>query len=83
MNTNLLTVTVKGTKSELFKGNALSVTSINKRGKFDILPFHANFITLIKEYVVIREQNKKEVTFPLESGIIRVYEDKVNILIGV
>ena len=83
MNNNLLTVSVKGPKTELFNGRAFSITSINNKGKFDILPFHINFITLIKEYVIIREENKKEVTFPLDSGVLKVNEDKVKILIGV
>jgi F0F1-type ATP synthase epsilon subunit len=78
-----LTVTVKGTKSELYNGPALSVTSVNKKGKFDILPFHINFISLIKDYVIIRKENKKEITFPLETGVLKANEDKVKILIGV
>lgn len=79
----LLTVSVKGPKNELFTGTALSVTSINKKGKFDVLPYHANFISLIRDYVIIREQNKKEITLPLETGVMRVFEDKVNILVGI
>jgi F0F1-type ATP synthase epsilon subunit len=78
-----LTVTVKSTKKEEFNGLARSITSTNYKGKFDILPYHTNFITLIKEFIIIREQNNKELTMPIQSGIIRVYEDKVNILIGV
>ena len=81
--TNLLTVTVKSTKREEFKGLARSVTSTNARGKFDILPYHASFITLIKDFVIVREENNKEITFPLTSGIVKVYEDNVHILIGV
>jgi F0F1-type ATP synthase epsilon subunit len=79
----LLTVSVKGPKNELFTGTALSVTSINKKGKFDVLPYHTNFISLIRDYVIIREQNKKEITLPLQTGVMRVFEDKVNILIGI
>lgn len=83
MNTKLLSVTVKGPKKEEFKGNAYSVSSLNKKGKFDVLPYHANFITVIKEYVIIQKEDKKQVTFPLESGVIKVYGDAVNILIGI
>jgi len=83
MNTKLLTVSVKGPKSEKFKGLALSVTSLNKEGKFDVLPYHMNFISLIREYVIIKTQDKKQITFPIETGVIKVFGDKVNILIGV
>lgn len=82
-NNKLLTVSVKGPKSELYSGLAHSVTSINKKGKFDVLAYHISFISLIKDYVIIRGENKKQVTFPLQTGVIRVYEDKVNILIGI
>ena len=84
MNTDkLLSVTVKSSKREEFKGLARSITSTNAKGKFDILPYHTSFITLIKEYVIVREENNKEITFPLTSGIIKVYEDTVHILIGI
>ena len=82
-NKKLLNVTIKGPKNEEFNGLAFAVTSINSKGKFDILPYHANFITLIKEYVIIQQQDKKQITFPLDRGIIKCFEDKVNILIGV
>lgn len=83
MNTSLLTVSLKGPKKELFNGRAVSISSVNKKGKFDILPYHINFITLIKEYVTIRDENNKELTFPLENGVLKVTEDKVKILIGI
>lgn len=83
MTDHLLSVTVKGPSKQEFKGEAVSVTSLNKKGKFDVLPFHINFISLIKEYVIIIQKDKKKITFPLQSGIMKVYEDNVNILIGV
>jgi len=82
MDNKLLNVNVKGPKREEFKGKAISVTSVNKKGKFDILAYHANFITLIKEYVVIQKEDKKQITFPLKTGIIKVHEDTVHILLG-
>ena len=83
MDIRLLTVTVKGPKNEEFNGKASAVSSVNKKGKFDVLPYHANFITLIKDYIIIRQADKKQITFPIVNGIIKVYEDKVNILIGI
>lgn len=82
-NNKLLSVTVKGPNRQEFEGEALSVTSLNKVGKFDVLPYHINFISLIREYVIIQQKDNKKVTFPLQTGIMKVYEDKVNILIGV
>jgi F0F1-type ATP synthase, epsilon subunit (mitochondrial delta subunit) len=65
-NNKLLTVSVKGPKSELYSGKAHSVTSINKKGKFDVLPYHISFISLIKDYVIIREETKKKLPFLLK-----------------
>jgi len=83
MNKKLLAVSIKGPSKQEFEGDALSVTSLNKAGKFDILPYHTNFISLIKEYVIVQQADKNKITFPIKSGIIKVFEDKVNILIGI
>ena len=83
MDTKFLTVSVKGPNREEFDGLATSVTSLNNKGKFDVLPYHANFITLIKDFVIIQQQDKKQITFTLQTGIIKVQGDKVNVIIGV
>lgn len=83
MNTKLLNITVKDPKSVTFSGTALAVSSRNTGGKFDILPYHSNFISLIREAVIIHQENKKQITIPLQNGIIKVHNDTVKILIGV
>ena len=42
-----ISVSIKNKKEQLFLGDAMSITSKNERGVFDILPYHVNFITLI------------------------------------
>lgn len=79
----LLTVTVKSPGQTVFSGWAKAVTSTNERGLFDVLPFHANFISLIRGTVIIHQEDNKEMKIPLETGIIKVYEDTVHILIGI
>lgn len=44
----VLQVKVLSPKKMIFLGQALSLSSVNSTGKFDILPQHANFITLVK-----------------------------------
>ncbi|HVF69460.1 MAG TPA: hypothetical protein VNA13_02740 [Xanthomonadales bacterium] len=83
MSNFLLSLTVKDPNKLMFKGEVLSITSLNNKGKFDVLPYHANFISLIKDFLIVREKNKKEITIPLKTGVIRVNNDNVNILIGV
>ncbi len=54
-----LQVTVKTRNKVLFSGLAASVSSKNGTGNFDILYNHANFITLISEYLRIDTGKKK------------------------
>ena len=44
-----LHVRIVSPKGTVFEGQAYSVSSQNSVGKFDILPGHTNFITLIKD----------------------------------
>lgn len=77
---NDLTVKIITPNQTLFNELALSVSSINSKGKFDILPSHANFITLIQNSpIVITKQNKQKQTFNFPLAIIYVTRDKVNI----
>ena len=79
----ILSVTIKRPGRVEFMGRAKAVTSINMRGPFDVLPYHTNFITLIKDKVTIHPENKEPVTFTLQSGIIKVIGNAVTILIGI
>ncbi len=79
---NILFVTVKEPGSTNFEGAAKAVTSFNDKGKFDVLPFHTNFISLIKEMVIIYKEDGSEKKIPLERGVIKVTADNVRILIG-
>lgn len=77
-----LKVIARNRESVLFEGEALSITSNNDRGIFDILPEHENFITLIKEKVIIRTAQKETKEIQIDNGIARVFENKVNIYVN-
>lgn len=75
-----LNVKIIAPKEEVFTGQATSVSSINSQGKFDILPQHANFITIIENQpLIIRTIDKKILNFKFPLAIISVTQDKVNI----
>lgn len=79
----LLSVTVQTPKGVEFSGSATAVTSKNKKGKFDVLPFHANFISIIEENVTVHQVDKREVALKLQKGVMKVQEDTVHVLIGI
>ncbi len=65
-----------------FEGQAEAVSSQNKLGKFDILPGHANFITLIFKNLVIHTPDKKKITYQFERGVLETSENKVKVFLG-
>jgi F0F1-type ATP synthase epsilon subunit len=78
-----LTVVVRNKEKILYSGQAAAVTSINEKGIFDVLPQHENFITLIKEKVIIHPTLKENKEIQIENGIVRIYKDKVYIYVNV
>lgn len=76
----VLKVTILSPHATLFSGDALSVTSKNSSGNFDILPQHANFITIIEnQLITIIKPNNEKVTFQFPLGIIYQVNNVVNI----
>ena len=59
---------------------ASSVSSKNSQGPFDILPLHANFITVTENQpIVIRLAGQKPLIFKFPLAIILTRENNVNI----
>ena len=59
---------------------AQSVSSKNSQGNFDILPLHANFITVIENSpIIVRVKDQKSAIFKFPVAIIHVQENKVDI----
>lgn len=79
----ILKVKIISPRQDFFEGEALSVSSKNSVGNFDILPEHANFITMIQNTsIIIRKPNKEELSFnfPLaiiynSKNIVKIYTD--------
>jgi F0F1-type ATP synthase epsilon subunit len=65
-----------------FKGEAEAISSQNRLGKFDILPEHTNFITLIFGDLTIHNTNKKKIAYHFGRGVLEVSENKVNVFLG-
>jgi F0F1-type ATP synthase epsilon subunit len=72
-----LFVIVRNKENVLFSDKAIAVTSVNDKGVFDVLGQHENFISLIKDKVVVHVNSKDKKEFKIENGIIRVFNDKI------
>ncbi|OGH20056.1 MAG: hypothetical protein A3D74_03995 [Candidatus Levybacteria bacterium RIFCSPHIGHO2_02_FULL_37_13] len=67
----------------MFSDTVKAVSSYNDKGPFDILSEHENFISLIKQKIVIHKLDNKTQEFKIDNGVLRVYKNNVNIFIGI
>lgn len=67
----------------VFRGNVFALSSINEIGPFDILADHANFVCTIKESITIHRTKDKNEEIKIDTGILSVKENKVEVFIGV
>ncbi len=65
-----------------YEGNARVVSASNRIGKFDILPGHADFFSVITPGDVAIQTDKETITFPTTGGIAGVREDEVMIFVN-
>lgn len=61
-----------------------SITSETDEGIFDILPQHAQFISIIKNYVLLQlESGEEERIENFTTGVVRVFDNKVDIYLDI
>ena len=75
---SVIDVIVLNREETLFRDKANAVTSYNEKGIFDILPQHENFISLIRQSLIIHKNNTPDLEIKIENGLIKVYKDSVS-----
>ncbi len=72
-------VSINSPDKLIWEGMAESVSSKNSDGPFDILPEHANFITMIQgDSITVRLLDKERV-FKYNNAVLSVYNNNVTI----
>ena len=66
-----------------YEGEAFSLSATNAQGPFDILPEHANFISLISKGVVAIDTPFGKRQYSLERGILRVRSGQATLFANV
>lgn len=75
-----LEVKITSPNEILWQGDAEAVSSKNSQGPFDILPEHANFITLIKDTpIVLHLGGGKTEEFSFERAVMHTENNVVTI----
>ena len=80
---NLLHVIVRDRSGVQWEGEAAAVSGFNEAGPFDVLPSHANFISIIKKKLVTTKPDGAKQEINVESGVMHVQENKVMVYLGV
>jgi len=79
----ILKVEVINMEKIVYQGKAKTVSSVNEKGPFDILPSHENFISIIEKKVVIIHSDNQKKEFKVEQGILKVQNNKIWVFLGV
>lgn len=79
MSDKTIMVDIRNRKEQFFRGEAKTVSSVNETGEFDVLPEHANFVTLIKAYVIVDKDLTTEKKFEIDSGVLAAKTDSVDV----
>lgn len=79
----MLRVEVRSRQGLVFEGDLFAVTSYNTKGEFDVLPTHANFVSMIKKKILLRKANGKIEELTIDNGIMLVEDNRVRIYIGI
>lgn len=74
-------VIIKNKESIIYDGQVTAVSSFNDVGLFDVLPLHENFISLVKDRIIIHD-NSGQKEFKINNGLLKVKDDKVDIYLG-
>ncbi len=84
VNTRVLNVQARSPFQLYFQGEALVVTASNTVGKFDILPGHANFFSVINpDSEVIIGTEDEDTRIQVSNGIVSVKDDEVLLFLDI
>lgn len=73
----MLTVIARAPFHLYYEGPAESVSAANKVGKFDILPGHADFFSMLDPGEIVIDTATDQVVFTIHNGIVTVRDNEV------
>jgi len=82
-NQKILTAIIKNREKILYEGTAKAISAIDERGVFDILPQHSNFISIIKQHIIVHKMDGSQEEFPCREGVLRVESNVVRVYVDI
>ncbi len=68
----------------VWEGDATGVSSVNSSGPFDILPLHANFLSLVQGHpIVVHIQGQKDKMYKFRQAVVHVQNNEARIYVDI
>ena len=83
MPANTFKVKISDTEHVLFEGDVERISSYNEMGPFDIYPMHANFISIVRQEVILYNAGQVVKNFKFEQAVMKVKADSAHIFLGI
>lgn len=83
MNDRFLKVTIKHKDNTFSEEEVKAISSVNEKGPFDLLPMHENFISIIKDKVILHKTGGGSKQIDLERGVLKIFKNEVHIFLGI
>ena len=77
-----ITVIARAPFNIYYEGPAKMVSANNKVGRFDILPGHADFFSMMSAGEVVIETETEDVSFKITNGIIAVRDNEAMLFVN-
>lgn len=77
-----LKIKVIESEKTIYSGVGKSISSDNPEGRFDILPGHQSFISIIKGNILIETEDKQKIRFNIGKGILKCIKNEVEVIVG-
>lgn len=71
---------IRSREKTLFEGNVHAVSSFNRVGPFDVLPFHAHFISVIQQGISFQTDSESK-SFEFNTGVMRVADNVIKVFL--
>ena len=68
-------------KNMAYKGIAKSVTAFNVEGTFDILPMHENFVTVVRDTLIVVDGEGKRHDFAIGNATLEATDNSVKVFV--
>lgn len=79
----ILKITIHDAEKIVYEGEADAISSYNERGIFDILPYHTQFISIIKKTIIVHKKGQEKKEFTIDAGVVEVLRNEVNVFLGI